>query len=86
MRLAWPAAFVVLGLFAPGPAATQRPRWAGLEGVIIGGPVDDLLAKDGECWPAEMASIQLIVVDVPACTAFDRRVHRAGASGVAGEC
>jgi len=29
---------------------------------------------------------QLIMLDIAACTAFDRRVHRAGAAGEAGEC
>jgi len=29
---------------------------------------------------------QLIMLDISACTAFDRRAHRAGVSGAAGEC
>jgi len=29
---------------------------------------------------------QLILLDIAACSAFDRRVHRAGASGEVGEC
>jgi hypothetical protein len=29
---------------------------------------------------------ELILLDIAACTAFDRRVHRAGAGGDAGEC
>lgn len=32
------------------------------------------------------APAQLIMLDIAACTAFDRRAHRAGASGEVGEC
>lgn len=30
-----------------------QPRWAALEGMRLGGPVDDILAKSGECWPGD---------------------------------
>ena len=33
-----------------------------------------------------MTAPQLIMFDIAACTAFDRRAHRAGAVGEAGEC
>jgi hypothetical protein len=36
--------------------------------------------------PPWARSVQLVLLDVAACTAFDRRVHRAGASGEAAEC
>lgn len=39
-----------------------------------------LEAPDGGRYP------QLIMVSLPACTAFDRRVHRAGARGAAAAC
>jgi hypothetical protein len=36
--------------------------------------------------PPEWAAPRIIVLDIAACTAFDRRMHRAGAQGEAGEC
>lgn len=36
--------------------------------------------------PPEWAAPRVIVLDIAACTAFDRRMHRAGAQGEAGEC
>jgi len=36
--------------------------------------------------PAWVHTPQLIVLDIAACTAFDRRAHRAGVRGEAGAC
>jgi hypothetical protein len=93
-----------------------QPRWAALQDVRLGGPVDDILAKGGECRPTHHSptldtwtspryrsylmvpyrppayvppwarAAQLIMLDIAACTAFERRTHRAGAAGEVGEC
>jgi hypothetical protein len=47
------AAALVVALAAPSAALPQQPRWAGLDGVTLGGPVDDLLARGGACQPAQ---------------------------------
>lgn len=36
--------------------------------------------------PAWLRMERLIMLDIAACSAFDRRVHRAGAGGEVGEC
>jgi hypothetical protein len=50
------AAAVLIGAVGPlGAAAQQRPRWAAFEGIGLGGPVDDIMTKNGECWPGDAA-------------------------------
>ncbi|HEV8304790.1 MAG TPA: hypothetical protein VGQ25_07525 [Gemmatimonadales bacterium] len=42
-----------------------------------------MVPRDAPEWAG---TVQLVVLDITACTAFDRRAHRAGVPGEAGEC
>ncbi len=45
-----------------------------------------LIPRVGEGVPVAWAGPRIILLDIAACTAFDRRLHRAGAPGEAVEC
>jgi len=49
------AALIAAVLLAGRAQAQAAPRWAALEGIRLGGPVDDVLAKSGECRPGDAA-------------------------------
>jgi hypothetical protein len=42
-------------LVAASPLAAQRPRWTAFEGIRLGGAVDDVLARGGDCFPGDAA-------------------------------
>jgi hypothetical protein len=44
------------------------------------------MSARGYAPPGWVRAPRLILLDIAACTAFDRRAHRAGVSGEAGEC